>query len=137
MRESWEGSGSRSKSGSRTSRKGPGRGSGGVSPMGVSSARVGPGGSRAESGSKSGSWSESKSGFQSQSERLLERLDGSDAAWLSHWSRLMHWPCKDIREPILVRARKIFVLACTVQKHRNHLLSAPASCKFFALECAS
>jgi hypothetical protein len=42
-----------------------------------------------------------------------------------------------IREPILVRARKIFVLACTVQKHRNHLLSAPASCKFFALECAS
>jgi hypothetical protein len=44
---------------------------------------------------------------------------------------------QNIREPILVRARKIFVLACTVQKHRNHLLSAPASCKFFALECAS
>jgi hypothetical protein len=43
----------------------------------------------------------------------------------------------NIREPILVRARKIFVLARTVQKHRNHLLSAPASCKFFALECAS
>jgi hypothetical protein len=42
-----------------------------------------------------------------------------------------------IREPILVCARKIFVLACTVQKHRNHLLSAPVSCKFFALECAS
>jgi hypothetical protein len=42
-----------------------------------------------------------------------------------------------IREPILVCVRKIFVLARTVQKHRNHLLSAPASCKFFALECAS
>jgi hypothetical protein len=75
----------------------------GVSPMGVSPAgvgassgpgsgsRTGPGGSRSGSGSKGGSKREP----QSQSEWLLERLDGSDAAWLSHWSRLMHLSCKD------------------------------------------
>jgi hypothetical protein len=51
----------------------------------------GAGGSRSGGGSKGGS----KRGFQSQAEWLLERLDGSDAAWLSHWSRLMHSPCKD------------------------------------------
>jgi hypothetical protein len=51
----------------------------------------GAGGSRSGSGSKGGS----KRGSRSQSPWLLEKLDDSDAAWLSHRSRLMHSPCKD------------------------------------------
>jgi hypothetical protein len=115
------GSGGRSKNGSRSRSRtnGPGRGSQheshGMSPTGMSPARVGPGrvpvvgpgcgsrtvpvvvpvvgpgGGRSGSGSKGGS----KRGSQSQSPWLLERLDGSDAAWLSHRSRLMRSPCKD------------------------------------------
>jgi hypothetical protein len=55
----------------------------------------GAGGSRSGSGSKGGSKRGSKRVFQSQAEWLLERLDGSDAAWLSHRSRLIRSPCKD------------------------------------------
>jgi hypothetical protein len=62
--------------------------------MGVSPAGVGPG-SGSGSGSKGGSKRGSKRVFQSQAEWLLERLDGSDAAWLSHRSRLIRSPCKD------------------------------------------
>jgi hypothetical protein len=86
------------RSGSRGSgshgRVGPGVGPGSGSGSGSRSGSSGSG-SGSKSGSKSGSWSGSKSGSQSQSWWLLERLDGSDAAWLSHQSRLMHLPCKD------------------------------------------